>query len=133
MSIRIPNEEFQLSFSRSSGAGGQNVNKVNTKVTLTWDYKNSKSLSAAVKKRFENEYSRYITAEKLVKIVSQKHRSQQMNIDDAISKLHVMLANVERPPKRRVATKPTKGSIKRRLTGKKNKSEIKKNRQKVKY
>lgn len=133
MSIRIPNEEFQLSFSRSSGAGGQNVNKVNTKVTLTWDYKNSSSLSAAVKKRFENEYSRYITAEKLVKIVSQKHRSQQMNIDDAISKLHVMLSNVERPPKRRVATKPTKGSIKRRLTGKKNKSEIKKNRQKVKY
>ena len=133
MPIKIPQEDFQFTFSRSSGAGGQNVNKVNTKVTLTWDYKNSSKINPAIRKRFEKEFSRFITNEGLVKIVSQKYRTQPQNIEDCISKLHQMISKVEFPPKRRIKTKPTKGSIKRRLTGKKNKSEIKKNRQKVKY
>lgn len=133
MPIKIPSDEFQFSFSRSSGSGGQNVNKVNTKVTLTWDYKNSKSLPESVKKRFEKEFSRFITNEDIFKIVSQKHRNQPQNIEDCISKLHSMIAKVEKAPKRRIGTKPTKGSIKRRLASKKNKSDIKKNRQKVKY
>lgn len=123
--IKIPTNEMSFSFSRSSGPGGQNVNKVNSKVTLTWNIVISISCSPSVKERFYNKFKQYLV-EDCVVINSQKSRSQNQNIEDCIKKLHELLAKVEHPPKLRKATKPTKGSVKKRLESKKINSSKKK-------
>jgi ribosome-associated protein len=125
--ISIPYSEFTFTFSRSSGAGGQNVNKVNTRATLVWDITKSISISEAIKKRFSLKYKRYLI-ESVVMISSQKTRSQSQNIDDCISKLNECLSEVEFPPKNRRPTKPTRGSVKRRLDTKTKHSKLKKQR-----
>ncbi|MCK5882292.1 MAG: aminoacyl-tRNA hydrolase [Bacteriovoracaceae bacterium] len=116
--IKIPYSEFSFSFSRSSGAGGQNVNKVNSKATLEWDMESSSVINRGIKDRFKEKYRRFIVNTKVV-MTSQRQRSQNQNIDDCIAKLHELLLSVEFPPKKRKATKPTRGSVKRRLDGKK--------------
>ena len=126
--IKIPSSEYKFTFSRSSGAGGQNVNKVNTRATLTWDMINSTHCKQEVKERFEKKYSRFISGDYVV-IHSQKYRSQSKNVDDCISKLIKYLTNVEYAPKRRVATKPSKGSVRKRLDQKSKDSKKKKMRQ----
>ena len=126
--INIPDSEFTFTFSRSSGAGGQNVNKVNTKASLVWDLSASSSCSKAVKERFSKKYSRFIV-DGVVTIHSQRFRSQVKNISDCKEKLHEFLNSVEKASKRRVATKPTKASVKRRLEQKSKDSKKKKLRQ----
>ena len=123
--MNIPYFEFIFSFSRSSGPGGQNVNKVNSKVTLTWDIQASDACSAAVKKRFLENFPRFIVAEMVV-LHSQKHRSQKMNIDDCVAKLESLLESVRLPPKTRKKTKPTKSSKLKRLDTKSKQSKLKK-------
>lgn len=123
--LSIPDSEFKFTFSRSSGAGGQNVNKVNSRATLIWDMENSPSISSFVKDRFRTKFKRFI-ADDLVSISSQKERSQLQNIEDCKNKLHEYLAEVEFPPKPRRNTKPTKGSVKKRLETKKKDSQTKK-------
>ncbi len=131
--MRIPENEFHFSFSRSSGPGGQNINKVNSKVTLTWDYLSSKAINAGVKTRFEQRYSGFINKKGFVKITSQRYRNQAQNIVDCTEKLNSMLEEVARPAKKRIGTKPTRSSVEKRIKTKKGKSDIKKTRQKVKY
>ena len=128
--IRIPFSEFQLSFSRGSGPGGQNVNKVNTKVHLLWDITASESVPYAVKERFRTRFATAILDDGLVQIVGQKHRTQKANIEDCIDKLHAMIDEVTVPPKKRKATKPTYGSVQKRLTSKKRDSQTKQLRKK---
>ncbi|MFT6067822.1 MAG: ribosome-associated protein [Bacteriovoracaceae bacterium] len=130
---KIPMGELEFSFSRSSGAGGQNVNKVNTKVTMRWNIAKSTACGSAVKERFKARYKRRILDNGIVQMVSQRYRSQARNIDDCVEKINEMLDAVRVAPKRRVATKPTRGSVERRIKTKKNKSETKKTRQKVKH
>jgi len=131
--MEIPIKELNFTFARSSGAGGQNVNKVNTKVTLIWDIDSSNAISSFVKDRFKKKFSGYINAEGEVKIISQKYRVQSRNIADCSEKLHAMLESVAKPPKERIDTKPTKSSVKKRIESKKSKGEVKKNRKKVDY
>jgi ribosome-associated protein len=126
--LKIPYDEFKFSFSRSSGAGGQNVNKVNTKVTLYWDMENSLSLSSSIKKRFKERYSRFII-DSLVVLHSQASRSQSKNMGDAVKKLHDLLQTVEKEPLMRKATKPSKSVVRKRLNNKKLHGEKKKLRQ----
>jgi ribosome-associated protein len=129
-SIRIPRDEFTFTFMRSSGPGGQNVNKVNTKVRLRWDVAKSPSLSEAVRERFQKTYSRRITTEGDLLITSQRYRDQVRNIDDCLEKLRELLASVAAPPRRRKKTKPSRGSKERRLQGKREQSERKRSRRK---
>ncbi len=129
--IRIPLREFYFQFSRSGGAGGQNVNKVNTKATLRWGVESSPSLPEDVRGRFAVKFRRRINQEGELILSSQRFRDQGRNVADCIEKLRGMLDEVSRPPKKRTATKPTRGGRERRLSEKREKSEKKKRRGRV--
>ena len=129
--IRIPIREMNFSFARSSGPGGQNVNKVNSKAVLHWNIADSASISGEVRERFVDQFSNKMDSIGNVVLSSDRYRDQQRNMDDCLEKLTEMLKLVAVPPKKRKATKPTRGSKERRLTGKKNTSERKTMRKKV--
>jgi ribosome-associated protein len=115
--ISIPLDEFTFTFSRSSGPGGQNVNKVNTKVTLRWPLEKS-SLPAAVKQRFREQYPRRINQAGELLVMSQRFRDQGRNVADCLSKLRAMVLAVATPPRQRKATRPTGASRRRRIEDK---------------
>lgn len=115
--IKVAYSELKFTFSRSSGAGGQNVNKINSKVTMSWEIDLSEACRAEVKKRFKEKYKNCMVADVVI-IHSQKFRSQKMNIDDCIEKLESLLNSVLLPPKKRLKTKPTRSSKKKRLDAK---------------
>jgi len=121
--IKVPLAEFELRHDRSSGPGGQNVNKVATKVTLRWPVATSPSLSEAVRQRFQERYRRRITKSGDLVISSQRYRDQKRNIEDCYEKLRGLLAEVASPPKRRKPTRRTKASRERRLREKRARSE----------
>jgi len=131
--INIPDlsSEFQFLTSRSSGPGGQNVNKVNSKVELRFDIPNSYLLTDEQKETLLKKLATKITSEGLLSVVSQRDRSQLANKEDAIEKLYLLISKALKPAIRRKKTKPTKTSVEKRLTGKRIKSEIKQNRQKL--
>jgi ribosome-associated protein len=118
-----------LSFARSGGPGGQNVNKVSSKAVLHWDVMNSPSLPPDVRARFIEAYPTRITKAGEVVIHSEEYRDQPKNIQACHDKLRDMILAVLRPPKKRRATKPTKGSKVRRLNEKKLRAQTKAGRQ----
>lgn len=126
--IKIPFSELTFSFARSGGSGGQNVNKVNTKVIMDWDLTNSPSVSESVKERFRERFPGFCHAEGMVQIIGQRHRTQKMNQDDCIEKLHAMINEVRFPPKPRKKTKPKRSAVLKRLDSKRRDSDKKKNR-----
>lgn len=128
--IKIPFSEFEFSYARSSGAGGQHINKVNSKVIMTWKFAETVACSESVKERFRNKYGQFILDDGTVQIISQKHRSQKANMDDCIEKLHAMINDVRLPPKIRKATKPKRSAVLKRLTSKRKDSEKKQLRKK---
>jgi ribosome-associated protein len=123
--LRIPQEELRLSFARSSGPGGQNVNKVASKAILHFDVMNSPSLPADVRERFLATYRSRITTSGEVVIHSEEYRDQPRNIEASYTKLRQMILAVLKPPKKRKSTKPTRGSKARRLKEKKARSDVK--------
>jgi len=131
--LNIPDlsSEFQFLTSRSSGPGGQNVNKVNSKVELRFDIQNSWLLSGEQKEILQAKLATKINSEGILSVVSQIDRSQLTNKEDAIRKFYLLISKALQPVKRRKRTKPTITSIEKRLSGKRIKSEIKQNRQKI--
>jgi ribosome-associated protein len=131
--IAIPDEEFDISFARSSGPGGQNVNKTNSKAVLHWDVTNSPSLPWDVKARFLKSFASRLTTDGLIVIASDESRAQEANVKGCLEKLKAMILTVATPPKIRKPTKPTKSSQRARVENKKARSVTKKTRQKVDY
>jgi ribosome-associated protein len=123
--------EISFVTSRSSGPGGQNVNKVNTKVTLKFDVVNSRILTDEEKVTIQEKLSSRITNEGVLMLMSQDKRSQQDNKEAVLAKLNVLLTKAFEKKKKRKATKPTKASKDKRIKGKKQLSEKKQLRQKL--
>ena len=116
--LAIPDHELELAFIRSSGPGGQNVNKVASAVQLRYDLRGSSVLSDAVKARLRTLSGRRLTTEGALLIVARSHRSQEQNRRDAEQRLIELIARALIQPKARKATAPTRAARERRLEGK---------------
>jgi ribosome-associated protein len=127
--IEINENEITFSFIRSSGPGGQNVNKVATAAQLRFDVKNSSSLPEAVKKRLIRLGGSRMTDDGVLTITAQRFRTQERNRIDGLERLTTLIRKAATPPKPRRKTRPPKRSIEKRLQGKKSRSRIKKLRQ----
>ncbi len=131
--LTIPSDEISISTARSSGPGGQNVNKVNSKVTLHWSPGGCSTLRADWRRRFVTNHANRINREGCVVISSQQYRDQTRNLADARQRLVSMLLSCQNPPKSRKATRLTLGSKRRRVDQKRQQSQKKQNRQRPRH
>ena len=123
--IELPLSEIEMQFVRSSGPGGQNVNKVASAVQLRFDVRRSPSLSAGVKSRAEKRAGNLLTNDGVLVMTADRFRTQALNRKDALDRLVTLLAASAYPPKRRVPTKPTMASKRRRTDAKTRRGAIK--------
>jgi len=123
-------KEVKFHTSRSGGKGGQNVNKVETKVEIEFNVRASYSLSWQQKNIILSKYPNLIE-ESIIKIIGNVHRSQLENKEEAKKKLISILNKLLKPVKKRIATKPSKGSKIKKLEGKKRHGEKKQLRKKI--
>lgn len=130
--ISIPDEELVEEFFLSSGPGGQNVNKVATAVRLRFNVNDTESLPPDVKTRLLAKVGSRLTNNGEFIIEAQQYRTQARNREDACERLTELIRSVLSAPKKRRPTKPTKGSVKRRIDTKKQRGQTKKLRGRIK-
>ncbi len=123
--LTISASELDFSQARSSGPGGQNVNKVNSKVTLRWSPEKCEQIDDAWRRRFAARYGNRITRDGVFVLQSDRYRDYIRNLADVRQRMVEMLLECQSPPKARKATRPTLGSKKRRLEGKRQQAEKK--------
>jgi ribosome-associated protein len=123
--VVVPLRELEIRFVRSSGPGGQNVNKVSTKAVLRWRPAESRALPAAVRARFGERYARRLTKEGEVVLTSDRFRDQGRNAADCVGKLQAMVDRVAEEPRVRRKTRPTRAARERRLETKRRRAETK--------
>lgn len=124
-------KEFEFRASRSGGPGGQNVNKVSSKVELRFHVANSELLTEAEKVRLQEKLANYITNEGYLQLICQEGRSQLANKESCIKKFYELLRQAFTRQKVRRPTKPSFGARQQRLTGKKQHSEKKAGRSRI--
>ncbi len=120
--------EISFDFFRSSGPGGQNVNKVSTAVRLRFNLRGSSVLPEGVKTRLAALAGSRLTTEGFLVIEAQRHRTQEGNRRDALERLGELISRAWRPPAQRRPTKPTRGAQQRRLDRKKGRGDTKRQR-----
>ena len=127
--LEIPLAELRFKFNRSSGPGGQNVNKLNTRAELQYNFAQSAVLSALQRQRIAKKLSARLNSEGLLIVNSERFRTQGGNREDCLDKLSALLAEaIKPPPPKRRKTTPGRAARARRLDGKKRRSERKKSR-----
>jgi ribosome-associated protein len=124
----IPASDLSARFVRSSGPGGQNVNKVSTKVELRFALEQTESLSGGQKARFRAMFPSAITQGGEVLLFGDEHRSQSMNLEAVRQRLKSMVLSARRPPRARRATQPSRGAKQRRRDEKRRRGLLKKQR-----
>ncbi|HEY0510971.1 MAG TPA: alternative ribosome rescue aminoacyl-tRNA hydrolase ArfB [Thermoanaerobaculia bacterium] len=126
--LSIPDEEVTFATSRSGGPGGQNVNKLETRVTVRFDLAGSSRLSEEQKARLRERLATRITREGVLHVTSQRHRSQGANRDAAVERFAELLRENlrEKPPRRK--TRPSRAAKARRLDAKRRQSQRKRDR-----
>jgi len=127
--ISIDESEISETFVRSSGPGGQNVNKLSTAVQLRFDVRNSPSLPDDVRMRLERLAGRRLTNDGVLVLIAQNHRTQERNRADALERLLELIREAAVRPVPRRPTRPTRASKERRIEGKKRRSGVKRLRQ----
>jgi ribosome-associated protein len=125
----IPPQELQISFARSSGPGGQNVNKVNSKVMVRWSPAESASLPDEIRARLLARLASRLTRTGELIVVSQRFRDAGRNTSDALEKLRELLVAALHQPRYRKPSRPTRGSVRRRRESKQRTSQRKQGRQ----
>jgi ribosome-associated protein len=128
--MTLPEDELRFTFSRSGGPGGQNVNRRETRVQLTFDVAASRALTDEQKRIVLAHVAlrHLIVGAGVVQVTAETHRTQRGNMDAAVERLHALIAAALKPRRSRVRTKPTRGSKERRLQEKKRRSETKSRR-----
>ena len=129
--LKIPFSQLQFTFVRSSGPGGQNVNKVSSKAVLRWGASASGLLDADSIARLAVSFPTHLTQDGELVISSQRTRDAIKNREDCLEELKAMLLVAIKKPKRRIPTRPTKGSVQRRLNAKARLSQKKRQRRDV--
>jgi ribosome-associated protein len=124
--VTIPQDEIELSFSPSSGPGGQHANRSATRVDLQWNVESSRALGPRQKERVRARLRHRIDSAGNLRLSSDTHRSQLRNRQEVIRRLHDLVAEAVVVPRKRVPTAASRGSVERRIRGKKRRSETKK-------
>lgn len=126
----IPPEELEASFARSGGPGGQNVNKVASKVVLRFDLANSASCGEGRREKLQERLATRLTKDGVLVLHGSKYREQARNLEDTRERMAALLREALQDQKKRRATKPTRSSQRRRLDAKRRKGSRKQERRK---